>query len=116
DLDLRPLTPDELVSAPGQGALLAECRENRHDLIEALKPYHSELTARCVRMERAVLAGIGGGCQQPLGALAEVQPDGRIRLRAAYAGEDGILRGDVTGHEDAVLVDTVLRDLGVPCA
>ncbi|HJU83890.1 MAG TPA: hydroxymethylbilane synthase, partial [Holophagaceae bacterium] len=47
DLDLRPLTPDELVSAPGQGALLAECRENRHDLIEALKPYHSELTARC---------------------------------------------------------------------
>jgi hydroxymethylbilane synthase len=116
DLELRALDPSELMPAPGQGALLAECQDKRHDLIEALRPFHHEATARRVQMERAVLAGIGGGCQQPLGAFAELQADGRMRLRAAYADGQGVLRGEALGHDDAQLVDTVLRELGVPCA
>jgi hydroxymethylbilane synthase len=116
DLELRPLDPSELLPAPGQGALLAECRENRHDLMEALKPFHHEVTARRIQLERAVLAGIGGGCQQPLGAFAELLEDGRMRLRAAFAGPAGVAKGEAVGTDDTLLVDTVLRDLGVPCA
>lgn len=116
DLELRPLDLGELLPAPGQGALLAECRDRRHDLVEALRPLHHELSARRIQLERAVLAGIGGGCQQPLGAYAELLEDGRMRLRAAYAGEDGVRRGEAVGHDGAILVDTVLRELGVPCA
>ena len=112
-LGVRPLTPDELPSAPGQGALLAEARADRSDLVEALAAMHDAMTARCVTLERKVLAGIGGGCQQPLGALATPEPDGTLRLRAAYAPEGGLRRADARGTDDAQLLASVLRDLGL---
>lgn len=112
-LTVRPLTPAELPSAPGQGALLAEARADRPDLVEALAEMHDPLTARCVALERAVLAGIGGGCQQPLGALAEPQPDGTLLLRAAYAGDGGLRRAEACDADDRKLLETVLRGLGL---
>ena len=59
-----------------------------------------------------MLAGIGGGCQQPLGVFAEILPSGSVRLRAAFADEEGVRRGSAVGPEDAVLVERVVRDLG----
>ncbi|BDU77859.1 hydroxymethylbilane synthase [Mesoterricola sediminis] len=111
-LDVRPLRPDELLPAPAQGALLAECREGDTALQEALAGFHHPLTAHCVALERAVLRGIGGGCQQPLGALASPEGDG-FRLRAAYAGPDGIAWAQAAGTDDAALVAEVLRGLGL---
>lgn len=113
DLEVRALTPEELLPAPGQGALLAETRSDRVDLIEAFSDLHDPLTARCVRLERALLAGVGGGCQQPLGALAQRQEDGRIRLRGAFAAEAGIQHGEAIGNEDGVLISTVLGQMGL---
>lgn len=112
DLDVRPLTPEELLPAPGQGALLAETRSDRPDLIEAFATLHHAPTQRCVELERKVLAGIGGGCQQPLGAFAMLRPDGGIRLRAAFAGEAGLLRAEAEGAEDAPVLASVLQQLG----
>jgi hydroxymethylbilane synthase len=113
DLVVRPLTPEELPSAPGQGALLAEARADRPDLVEALADFHDAMTARCVTLERSVLAGIGGGCQQPLGALATPQADGSLRLQAAYGAEDGLRRAEAQGTDDAVLLQTILQGLGL---
>ncbi len=113
DLEVRALTPEELLPAPGQGALLAETRRDRADLIAALSDLHDPLTARCVRLERALLAGVGGGCQQPLGALALQLADGRIHLRGAFATDTGIQRGEAIGEDDAVLVANVLGQLGL---
>lgn len=113
DLEVRALTPEELLPAPGQGALLAETRADRTDFIEALSDLHDPLTARCVRLERALLAGVGGGCQQPLGALAQRLEDGRIRLRGAFASDTGIQRGEAIGEDDALLIATVLRQMGL---
>lgn len=112
DLDVRPLPYEQLLPAPAQGALLAETRRDRQDIIEALRDLHHPLTARCVGLERAVLAGIGGGCQQPLGAFAEALPDGSIRLRAAFASETDIRYGAASGLTDAALVERVVKDLG----
>lgn len=112
DLDVRPLTPEELLPAPGQGALLAETRSDRPDLIEAFAELHDPMTQRCVELERAVLAGIGGGCSQPLGALA-VPTERGIRLRACYADEDGLRKGEAEGDADAELVAAVLDQLGL---
>lgn len=112
DLDVRALSFEQLLPAPAQGALLAETRTERQDVIKALRGLHDPLTARCVHLERAVLAGIGGGCQQPLGAFAEPLPDGSIRLRAAYAGETDIRCGTAAGLEDAALVEHVVKALG----
>ena len=112
DLDVRPLAFEQLLPAPAQGALLAETRAERQDILEALKGLHDPLTARCVHLERAVLAGIGGGCQQPLGAFAEVLSDGSMRLRAAFADEQDIRYGSVSGLEDEALVEGVVKALG----
>jgi hydroxymethylbilane synthase len=112
-LQVRPLTPAELPSAPGQGALLAEARADRPDLVEALSGIHDALTARCVALERQVLAGIGGGCQQPLGALATPQVDGTLLLQVAYAPEGELRRAEARGTDDRALLATVLKGIGL---
>ena len=112
-LKVRPLAPSELPSAPGQGALLAEARADRLDLVEALVGLHDAMTARCVTLERQVLAGIGGGCQQPLGALATPQSDGTLLLQAAYAPEGHLRRAEARGNDDQALLAAVLRGIGL---
>jgi hydroxymethylbilane synthase len=112
DLEVRPIPFEQLLPAPAQGALLAETRAECRGVIEALAGLHDPLTARCIHLERAVLAGIGGGCQQPLGAFAEPLPDGSLRLRAAFAGEGDIRWGSAAGTEDAALVAQVVEALG----
>ena len=111
-LEIRPLLPNELLPAPAQGALLAETRADRPDLIEALAGLHDARAERCVILERQVLAGIGGGCQQPLGALAEIQADGGIRLRAAFAADDGLRWAEAAGADDSRVLAEVVKGLG----
>lgn len=120
-LDVRPLAAHELLPAPAQGALLVEARDGDQALLEALAGFHHPPTHRLVSLERAVLAGIGGGCQQPLGALAVELPDGRTHLRAAFAhegdpgtGKMGEIRwAEARGGDDPRLVQDVLRGLGL---
>lgn len=112
DLVVQPIPFDLLLPAPAQGALLAEARTDHSALLAALQDLHDPLAARCAALERGVLAGIGGGCQQPLGALAEVLSDGQVRLRAAYAGDDGIRRAEATGAVDEDVIARVVRGLG----
>jgi hydroxymethylbilane synthase len=112
-LNVRPLLFKELLPAPAQGALLAETRTDRRDLVETLRGFHDPLTERCVRLERGVLAGIGGGCQQPLGAFAERREGENLTiLRAAFAGEDGLRWSEAAGSDDPALLNQVLKDLG----
>jgi len=110
-LSVRPLRFDELLPAPAQGALLAETRSDRSDIVETLEPLHDPLTDRCVRLERSVLAGIGGGCQQPLGVFAELQADGQMQLRAAFAHETELRWAQSLGRDDSALVTEVLAGL-----
>ena len=112
-LDVRPFAPHELLPAPAQGALLVEARAGSQALLDALAGMHHPPTLRLVTLERAILAGSGGGCQQPLGALAELLPDGATRLRAGYAVEGGLRWADARGADDAALVADVLRGLGL---
>ena len=82
------LKPEESLPAVGQGALGIECRDHRTDLIELLKPLHHLETAHCVKAERAVSRVLGGSCQVPLGAFAEVS-NNTIQLRGFVASPDG---------------------------
>ena len=112
-LRVRPLEPHELLPAPAQGALLVEGRRGETALAQALAGFHHPLTQRLVTLERAVLAGIGGGCQQPLGALA-VLADGEVLLRAGYAGDGAPIRwAEARGGDDASLAARVLEGLGL---
>lgn len=81
------VTPEpELLPAPGQGALGIECREGDTAVLAALAVLHCDETARCVAAERALLQALGGGCEIPLGALAQMHND-QIVLRSLYFGE-----------------------------
>jgi len=111
-LEIRAFGPEELLPAPAQGALLAETRSDRMDLVEVLRAFNDPATERCARLERSVLAGIGGGCQQPLGAFAQLMADGSVHLRAAFAAEEGLRWSEGRGSEDSRVVAEVVKGLG----
>jgi hydroxymethylbilane synthase len=73
---------EEMLPAPGQGAIGIECLEADAETLRILAAIHHEDTARCVNAERDFLKNLGGGCSLPLGARATIQ-DGKVHLRAA---------------------------------
>jgi hydroxymethylbilane synthase len=90
------LAPEEMLPAPGQGALGIECLAGRAEIAALIAPLADNATTVCVRAERAVSRALGGSCALPLGAYAELAGD-RLRLRALVASADGkrVLRTEV---------------------
>jgi hydroxymethylbilane synthase len=105
------LDPAVFVPAPGQGAIVLECREGDRETAEVAARLHHEPTARAVSAERVFLAALGGGCNVPLGAHAQVE-GGRLSLRAFVASEadGGLLRGQAAGDEPAGLARGLADD------
>src|SRR5690606_32808682 len=66
------LEPEDSLPAAGQGALGIEIRNDRNDLREWLAPLACSRTTACVVAERAVSRALGGSCQVPLAAYAEL--------------------------------------------
>ncbi len=81
--------PDTMLPAAGQGALGIEVRADRTDLIEALAPLASRPDWLATAAERAVSRSMGGSCSMPLAAHARWQPDGRLRIDAAWGDPEG---------------------------
>jgi hydroxymethylbilane synthase len=81
------LTPEQVCPAVGQGALAIETRSESEAYAICLQLNH-EPTRIAVTAERALLEALGGGCQVPIGAYAEVD-GGRVRLRAIVVHPDG---------------------------
>jgi hydroxymethylbilane synthase len=80
-------TADEICPAPAQGALAVQTRTE--DLaFEICSALNHPVTAECVRCERSVLAALGGGCQLPVGVLAEAD-DESLYVRATVLSADG---------------------------
>jgi hydroxymethylbilane synthase len=74
--------------AAGQGAIAVQVREGDERTTALLQALHDEATAVAVAAERAWLGAMDGGCQVPMGALAEWQ-DGRLTLKAFAGDPDG---------------------------
>lgn len=71
--DLHVSVTEEILPAPGQGAIAMECRTADNEARQILHSLHHEETARCVTAEREILRKHGGGCNQPIGALAQIE-------------------------------------------
>ena len=95
------LSAEESLPAPGQGALGIEILEDSPEVLKLLKPLADEKTAVCVKAERAVSKMLGGSCQVPLGAFAELEGDS-LFLRAFVASADGkdFLRAEIKGDKN----------------
>ncbi len=79
---------DEMLPAPGQGALAVQCREEDKQVLDLLRPLISKPIQAAVTAERAFLSQLGGGCLLPVGAYAETQK-GDIKLFGVVASVDG---------------------------
>jgi hydroxymethylbilane synthase len=110
------LEPDQMLPAPGQGALAVECRDIDVDgaLLDALRALDDDATRVAVTAERALLAALEAGCSAPVGAHATVSRVGGevlVHLTGSVVSLDGRtqVRKSVTGSAgDAVAVG---RDL-----
>jgi hydroxymethylbilane synthase len=83
-----PLPLEEMVPAPGQGALAVQARAHDHQTLEVLRRIDHSGSRAAFEAERAVMASLGGGCALPLGAYAERRQDG-VRLLAVVVRPDG---------------------------
>jgi hydroxymethylbilane synthase len=110
--------------AAGQGALAIEIREGDAATLEHLKFLNDPAARAATTCERALLNRLGGGCQVPIGAFAEVitthvaadafvrpadlpahlhlesivaDPDGSKVLRDSRDGDDPVQLGNEAG-------------------
>ncbi len=106
----RPISPDVLLPAVGQGALALECRAGDAATAALLAVLDHPPSARAVAAERAFLRAIGGDCNTPLAAHATVDGD-RLRLRAQVSDLDGERRLDDALEGAAADAETIGRTL-----
>jgi hydroxymethylbilane synthase len=67
--------------APGQGALAIEVLADDTEAAALVAPLADEATRRATEAERAISRGLGGSCDVPLAAYAEIE-GAQMRLRA----------------------------------
>jgi porphobilinogen deaminase len=109
------LDVEDSLPAVGQGALGLECRSDRADVIEALRPLIHEPTTLAVTAERAFSRALGGSCQTPLAAHATLGAD-YLWLRALVADREGkeVMRGEqrawVRNEEEANTLGLLLAE------
>ncbi len=106
---IRQIIPAGLMCpAAGQGALGIEIRAGDPLTAQHLEFLDDPAARATTTCERALLTKLGGGCQVPIGALAEMQ-DGTLHLDAIVARPDGtrILRESGDGEDPVRLGETV---------
>jgi hydroxymethylbilane synthase len=109
----RQILPAEVMCpAAGQGALAIEIRAGdsaTRQCLQFLDDKTARLTTTC---ERALLSKLGGGCQVPIGAYAEMR-QGELYLQAVVASPDGtrVLSESSTGNDAVALGGQVAENL-----
>src|SRR5258708_33853784 len=82
------LDPKVCLPAVTQGVIGIECRQNDSRTVDFLRPLEDPATRKEMDAERAFAARLGGSCQSPIAAYAELDAD-RITLRGLVADPDG---------------------------
>ena len=92
------LDPQICLPAVTQGVIGIECRRSDARTAGLLQALEDRATRKVMDAERAFAARLGGSCQSPIAAYAELDAD-RIRLRGLVAEPDGsrLLRDSATG-------------------
>ncbi len=101
--------PEEMLPAPGQGALAVECRASEPELAALLAAVSDHASMAAVTAERSLLAALEAGCSAPVGAYAAGYE--QLRMRAAVISTDGsrVLRAN--GVASGADVSQLGRDL-----
>src|SRR5699024_2720175 len=117
------LSPEESLPSAGQGALGTEINKDRTDLLPILQPLVCEHSTARAEAERSVSRVLGGSCQGPRAASAEIlspddpnhTPGQTLRIRALVAEPDGsvVHRAEETGpaSDARAMGERVAKDL-----
>ena len=97
------------VPSPAQGAIALEAVTGSA-AARRCAAVADRATTTAVIAERAVLAGLGGGCLLPLGAWARIE-EGRLHLVAALVDDGAVRRTEATGSvEDPLALGAMVAD------
>jgi hydroxymethylbilane synthase len=112
ELVRQVISPDMMCPAAGQGALGIEIRAGDTVTRQHLSFLDDAAARATTTCERALLNKLGGGCQVPIGAFAEVR-NGRLHLDAIVADPDGskVLRESRDGTDPVQLGESVGQTL-----
>ncbi|HEY1067572.1 MAG TPA: hydroxymethylbilane synthase, partial [Pirellulales bacterium] len=96
---IRQRLPMSLIlPAVGQGALGVEARRDDSATLAALAPLNDPDTFAAATAERALLAGLRGGCLAPVAAWGRVER-GRLLLTGAVLSKHGTQRLEAVGDD-----------------
>ncbi|PUB10680.1 hydroxymethylbilane synthase [Yoonia sediminilitoris] len=97
DVPYMPIDAEHMLPAIAQGAIGIERRVDDERAAEMLAAIHDAPTGHRLAAERALLAGLDGSCETPIGGLAEIE-GGMLRLRGEILRGDGseVLTDDAT--------------------
>jgi hydroxymethylbilane synthase len=99
--------PEDMLPAPGQGALAVECRDGEPGLAGLLEAVCDPASLAAVTAERSLLEALEAGCSAPIGAYAAGTK--QLRMQAAVMSADGsrVLRahGGATPTSPSPLID-----------
>ncbi len=103
---------DEMLPCVGQGAIGIEIRADDGRLAKICERLNHPNTFQAVTAERAFLRGMGGGCQSPVGAHAEIYGD-TIWLTAISFRDEQVQRakGKRLAAEAALLGEQIAEEL-----
>jgi len=116
------LSEEFMCPAAGQGALGIEIRAGDEEMRKHLTFLDDPAARAATTCERALLHKLGGGCQVPIGAFAEMRegllhltaivarPDGSTILRETQSGSQAVALGEAVG--DSLLQRGATRILG----
>ena len=95
------LDPQVCLPAVTQGVIGIECRQSDSRTVEFLRALEDPATRKVMEAERAFAARLGGSCQSPIAAYAELDAD-RITLRGLVAEPDGsrLLKDTISGSAE----------------
>jgi hydroxymethylbilane synthase len=117
---MTAIDANQLLPAAGQGALALQCRKNDERVRNVLHSMHDPATARCIEVERAIVAALNGDCHSPIASLATIDGE-QLTLRTAVGASGGglpVLSASATmlvseSHSAADRVVSELRKKGV---
>lgn len=106
------VSAETMCPAAGQGALAIEIRAGDSAVRQHLEFLDDSATREAVTCERAMLNRMGGGCQVPIGALAEIR-DGALVLNGMVARPDGtkVLHENGSGADPVSVGESVAEAL-----
>ncbi|MBI1334688.1 MAG: hydroxymethylbilane synthase [Armatimonadetes bacterium] len=120
ELQVLPLSPEEMLPSAGQAVLVLETREGdveAHEWVRGLDHAPSRVSAIA---ERAFLNAFGGGCSLPVASLAQPvesgysfsglvsSPDGQDSIRAEFVASEATLADEARQMAEAMILKGAL--------